>query len=130
MEERGWRREGTREERRERTREGRREDGGERGRERGGERMEEKSEGERVEGRKGREGQVEGIERKCEGWLKGESVWGRERKTNVTSCAIYGACYADIILFRRAYIFLRWFCLRSEFTRWCHSLVGPLTMLV
>ena len=58
----------------------RREDGGERGEERGGERMEE---GERVEGRKGREGQVEGIERKCEGGLKGESVWGRERKTNV-----------------------------------------------
>ena len=50
-------------------REGRREDGGEKGR--------------RVEGRKGREGQVEGIERKCEGGLKGESVWGRERKTNV-----------------------------------------------
>ena len=68
MEERRWRREGTRE--------GRREDGGERG----GERMEE---GERVEGRKGREGQVEGIERKCEEGLKRESVWGRERKTNV-----------------------------------------------
>ena len=68
---------------REGTREGRREDGGERGQERGGEKMEEKREGERVEGRKGREGQVEGIERKCEGGLKGDSVWGRERKTNV-----------------------------------------------
>ena len=61
MEERRWTRE--------RTREGRREDGGEKGRRESG-------------GEKG-EGQVERIERKCEGGLKGESVWGRERKTNV-----------------------------------------------